>query len=101
MSVENVTLTPFFHALFSCAAFFSIPSFVPWYGVNGVSVEARKIPFCAIALWCSSVSAMPCSIDQIPASIARVAPSGVWTWPATLSPPLAASETKSFISSTV
>ena len=35
------------------------------------------------------------------ASIARLAPSGVWTCPATFSPPLAASDMKSFISSTV
>ena len=58
------------------------------------------MPFAAILLWCSSVSAKPCSIDQIPASMRPGAPSGVCTCPATFSPALAASRTKSFISST-
>ncbi len=35
MSVEKVTLTPFFQALLSSAAFLSPVSFVPRYGVNG------------------------------------------------------------------
>jgi hypothetical protein len=101
MSVENVIFTSCCQALLSLAALRSMSSFVPWYEVKGVSVEARKMPFCAIRRWCSSLRAMPCSIDQRPASIARLAPSGVWTWPATLSPPFAASAMNSFISSTV
>ena len=50
MSVENVIFTPCFQALLSWAAFRSMSSLVPWYDVNGVSVEARKMPFWAIEL---------------------------------------------------
>ena len=68
--------------------------------VIGVSVPARQMPFRAISLCISSFMPASCAIDQMPASIARRAPSTVCTWPSTLSPAFAASAITSLISST-
>src|ERR1035437_7061582 len=63
--------------------------------------DARQMPFCAMSLCRSSVSVLPCSMDQMPASIAFFAPFAVCTCPATFSPAFAASRITSRISSAV
>ena len=68
---------------------------------GGVSVPARQMPLAAISLCISSLSAVECAIDQMPASMALRAPLSVCTWPSTFMPDLAASAMMKRISSAV